>query len=299
MNTMPAPPEWITLNVKLHPDMADVIANFCHEHGARGVVLDDEHEEFSVVTAYFLADQWEPVHAAFRDYMYRLRDLFVGVSEPVVEISQLKHENWAIAWKDNFQSIRIGRRLLITPPWLQPDPEGREVIVIDPAEAFGTGTHETTQGCLELLEEAMDRLKATRDAVSVLDVGCGSGILAIAAHKLGASKVTAVDNDPVAVESALHNAELSGVAGKVDFQCVGLSDALEPADIITANLDTKTLMANQELLISLANRFLIVAGVPLDQWDDLLRSFLAQDGLTLGKELTRLEWGSGLFSRES
>ena len=284
--------------MKLHPDMADVVANFCHEHGARGVVLDDEQADFSVVTAYFPEDEWETVHADLRGYVNRLCDLFVGVSAPVIEISRLKQENWAIAWKDNFHSIHIGKRLLVTPPWLHPDPEGREVIVIDPAEAFGTGTHETTQGCLELLEEAMERLNASSDEVSVLDVGCGSGILSIAAHKLAATRVCGVDNDPVAIESALHNASLSGVSGKIEFQCVDLSDPLDAADIVTANLDTKTLLANQDRLISLFRGFLIVAGVPLDQWDDLCGSFLAQN-LTLVKELTRWEWGSGLFTRGS
>ena len=295
---MPAPSEWITLTVKLHPDMADVVANFCHEHGARGVVLDDEHAEFTVVTAYFPEDEWGTVHADLKDYVDRLCDLFVGVSQPVVEISRLKHENWAIAWKDNFHSIRIGKRLLVTPPWLQPESEGREIIVIDPAEAFGTGTHETTQGCLELLEEAVEQVKASKDEVSVLDVGCGSGILSIAALKLAATRVCGVDNDPVAIESARQNASLSGVLGRIEFLCVDLSDPLDPADIVTANLDTKTLLANQDRLISLFRRFLIVSGVPLDQWEDLSGSFLAQN-LTLVKELTRREWGSGLFTRGS
>lgn len=295
---MPASSEWITLTVRLHPDMADVVANFCHEHGARGVVLDDEHEEFSIVTAYFPEQEWDSIHADLRDYVTRLCDLFVGVPEPVIEISRLKQENWAIAWKDNFTSIRIGTRVLVTPPWLQPDPEGREVIVIDPAEAFGTGTHETTQGCLELLEEALERLNASSEDVSVLDVGCGSGILSIAARKLAATRVRGVDNDPIAIDAARHNASLSGVQGEIEFQCADLSDALDPADIVTANLDTKTLLGNQDRLFSLFRRFLIVSGVPLDQWDDVRASFLAQH-LTLVKELTRQEWGSGLFTRGS
>ena len=293
---MPAISEWITLTVQLHPDMADVVANFCHEHGARGVVLDDEDDRFSIVTSYFPEDQWDTVYADLKDYLERLSDLFIGVSRPVIQIERLKQENWAIAWKDNFHSILLGERLLVTPPWLQPDPEGREVIVIDPAEAFGTGTHETTQGCLELLEKAMERLRPRNEEVSVMDVGCGSGILAIAASKLGATRVRGVDNDPVAIESALHNVELSHVSGSIDLQCTDLSDLLDPADIVTANLDTKTLLANQDRLIGLVRHFLIISGVPLDQWDDVRASFLAQN-LSLAEELTRREWGSGLFVR--
>lgn len=293
---MAAPSEWMTLTVKLHPDMADVVANFCHEHAARGVVLDDEDEHVTIVTAYFPLSEWDAVYEEFKDYMQRLCDLFMGVSTPIIEIEHLKQENWAIAWKDNFQSMPIGRSLLVTPPWLQPDPQGRHVIVIDPAEAFGTGTHETTQGCLELLEQAVARLKDTEQSISVLDVGCGSGILSIAAVKLGAERVLGVDNDPIAIDAAHHNAELSHVSEGIDFQCLDLSGRLEPADIVTANLDTKTLMAHQERLIALARSFLVVSGVPLDQWDDLQASFLAQN-LVLVEELTRREWGCGLFGR--
>ena len=293
---MATPSEWITLTVTLHPDMADVIANFCHEHGARGVVLDDDNELRTVITAYFAEETWDTVTKDFEDYLDRLCELFVGVSRPVVQIERLKQENWAIAWKDNFHSIALGKSLLVTPPWLQPDPQGRHVIVIDPAEAFGTGTHETTQGCLELLEDAVDKVKASSREISVLDVGCGSGILSIAARKLGATRVLGVDNDPIAIEAAHHNAELSHVIDGIDFQCLDLSSGLEPADIVTANLDTMTLMAHQGRLVALARGFLILSGVPLDQWDDLRASFLAQN-LTLVTELTRQEWGCGLFKR--
>jgi ribosomal protein L11 methyltransferase len=293
---MATPSEWITLTVKLHPDMADVVANFCHEHGARGVVIDDDDELLTIITAYFPEESWDAVHQDFYDYMDRLCELFIGVNRPVVQIERLKQENWAIAWKDNFHSIAIGKSLLVTPPWLQPDPQGRHVIVIDPAEAFGTGTHETTQGCLELLEQAMEELKALSHDIRVLDVGCGSGILSIAARKLGATHVLGVDNDPIAIEAAWHDAELSHVSDGINFQCLDLLDGLESADIVTANLDTMTLMAHQEKLIGLARVFLILSGVPLDQWDDLRASFLAQN-LTFVNELTRQAWGCGLFRR--
>jgi ribosomal protein L11 methyltransferase len=289
-------PTWTTVRVTLHPDMADVLANFCHEHNARGVVIDDEDPRSTVVTSYFPSDTWDAVHAELNLYLARLFELFVGVPEPRIEIEPLKQENWAVAWQDNFRTVKIGERLMVTPPWLHPEPEGRAVVIIEPAEAFGTGTHETTQGCLELLEHALGIAGAGTSAVSVLDVGCGSGILAIAAVKLGATDVRAVDNDPIAVESAHQNALLNGVDQRIGLQCLSVEEITEPADVITANLDTRTLLAHRDKLVSLTTRFLIVSGVPLDQWDDLKDAFVAA-GLEAVKELARAEWGSGLFQK--
>jgi ribosomal protein L11 methyltransferase len=287
--------EWITVEITVPHEMADAAAHFCHEHVAAGLMLD-ETDQATRITAYFEKSHWESISSQFETFLTRLQEIFPGLSQPVFKSSPLKSENWAVMWKDNFKSLKIGKRLIVTPPWLNPDPEGREVVIIEPAEAFGTGTHETTQGCLVLLEEAMTILDETSRGASLLDVGCGSGILAIAGSKLGASRVQAVDNDPVAVEAARKNAVLNGVEGRIKIECSGVAELTEPADIVTANLDPMTLRANRDSLMGLFSRFLIIAGVPADQWGQVKSIFL-REKVSLAKEITLAEWGCGLLAR--
>ncbi|AFM26724.1 50S ribosomal protein L11 methyltransferase [Desulfomonile tiedjei] len=288
--------KWMNARIFVVRDLADAVANFCHEHGSEGLVLEDTSEEQAVITAYFPTENWEAVHADLLRYVVSLRELFPGAPEPRLEVSIIEHENWATLWQDNFQLMNIGETLLIAPPWLVPDSTERHLIIIEPAEAFGTGTHETTRGCLELLEEAVTQLRKTHESFTMLDMGCGSGILAIAGVKLGASDVRAVDNDPVAVESARKNLELNNVGDSVKLACASLRETRESADIVTANLDPMTLMANKDLLASLFRRYLIVSGVPLDQWDQV-KNILAHGDIRLEQEIIRSEWGCGLFSK--
>ena len=168
--------------------------------------------------------------------------------------------------------------------------------MIEPAAAFGTGTHETTQGCLALLEEAVSAIRKSHDAVTILDVGCGSGILAIAGAKLGAAEVLAIDNDPVAVESAGKNVLLNRVEGTVKLMCVPLADINEQYQIVIANLDPSALRENRNKLLSLFQEFLIVSGVPLNQRDQV-SELLREPGVVQVKEITRSEWWCVLFSR--
>jgi ribosomal protein L11 methyltransferase len=294
MNT--ADLKWMNIRIFVTRELADAVSNFCHERGSEGLVLEDAAEDQVVITAYFPTDNREAVHADLLTYLVSLHELFPGAPEPRMEISIIEHENWATLWKDNFQQMNIGETLLIAPPWLVPESTDRHLIVIEPAEAFGTGTHETTQGCLELLEMAIAELKKSRANFTMLDMGCGSGILAIAAAKLGASEVRAVDNDPVAVDSARKNLELNDIGDTIILECASLRETRDPADIVTANLDPMTLMANREHLAGLFRRYLIVSGVPLDQWDQV-KHILSHGDIRLEQEITRSEWGCGLFSK--
>jgi ribosomal protein L11 methyltransferase len=170
------------------------------------------------------------------------------------------------------------------------------LIIIEPAEAFGTGTHETTQGCLVLLEVAVRELEATGNPFSILDLGCGSGILAIAGKKLGALRVTGIDNDPMAIQSARRNAVLNKVEHDLDLRNQPLRECSETADIVAANLDPLTLLANRDLIVSLFKRFLIVSGIPLDQWGQVREMFQAGRS-RIKSEITRSDWGCGLFEK--
>ena len=291
------PDEWISLEVTLSHEMADTVADFCHEHGSGGVEVEDRDPVSARIRAHFPSERWGAVHTELRSFLQRLGEIFPDLPEPVVQSQALMTENWAIAWKDNFKSLAIGKRLIVTPPWLTPDPQGREVIVIEPAAAFGTGTHETTQGCLVLLEEAVEALQQMSDSFTMLDLGCGSGILAIAAVKLGASGVLGVDNDPAAVDSAVVNGSLNRVESSARFLRASLKEISSPADIVAANLDPMTLLANRDLIVSLVRRFLIISGVPLNQWGHV-KGLLASKGMALRKEITRSEWGCALLEKD-
>ena len=207
-----------------------------------GLVLDEKDPDVTRITAYVEKKKLRSVSSDLKNYAMALREIFPGLKEALIKIVPLKSEKWATAWKDHFKPIKIGRKLIVTPPWIKPETRDRQVVIIEPAEAFGTGTHETTQGCLILLEEAIDHLSSELEKVSHLDVGCGSGILAIASIKLGATSVRAVDNDPVAIQSARKNAELNGLEDRLWLEDRSLDDLFEPMDVVTANLDPITLI---------------------------------------------------------
>lgn len=285
--------EWITVEVVLAHEMVDAVADFCHEYGS-GVVLEDARSNLTRVTAYFRVGEWPDVSPRLDKYLAAVHEVFPDLPDPKATTSRLENENWAVTWKKRFKPIRLGKALIVTPPWIKPASRGRHVIIIDPAEAFGTGTHETTQGCLILLEKVVDELERNGREPTLLDVGCGSGILAIAGKKLGVRTVWGVDNDPVAIEAARRNAALNGVAGTVTLACMALEEVTGAWDIVTANLDPLTILGNRDHLVALFSRSLIVSGVPQDQWPHL-KAQVTGPHLLLRDEVIGSEWASGLF----
>jgi ribosomal protein L11 methyltransferase len=132
----------------------------------------------------------------------------LGMMRPVgdLQMRTLEEDDWANAWKAHYPIQRIGKRTVIVPSWLEYEPQPDDVVLhLDPGMAFGTGLHPTTQLCLKLLE------RYTQPNMRTMDLGCGSGILAIAAAKLGAQPVLALDNDPIAVQATIENVERNGV----------------------------------------------------------------------------------------
>lgn len=141
-------------------------------------------------------------------------------------------EDWINNWKQYFKPIPVGQKLLIRPTWEEvQDSGGRTVLDLDPGLAFGTGTHETTRLCMELLEQYV------RPGMNVLDVGCGSGILSVAALLLGADKAVGVDIDELAVKTAVENAEINHVEDRFTGICGNLTDQVTGTyDIVVANI---------------------------------------------------------------
>ena len=159
------------------------------------------------------------------------------------DVSVIKNEDWESNWRDSYTAFTIGENIIIAPPWDKGEYEGKTVIRLEPGRAFGTGADETTRLSLELLEKWMTEHKrqgkpeAQAAGITALDIGCGSGILAIGAVLMGVKKALGVDIDPVAVETAAENAEVNAVSERVEFACGNLIEQVSEAyDIVCANI---------------------------------------------------------------
>lgn len=214
-------------------ELAEPIESFLFDCGAPG--LQTEETDGGVrITAHFSAVA--PL-AALQTFAATLRELFPTAAAPIVDVATIADSGWAENWKAHFPPLTIGARLFVRPPWIAAAPADRIDIVIDPGMAFGTGHHASTRACLMLLERALRACPAAR----VLDLGTGSGILAIAAAKLGAGAVCGVDTDPDARAVAAQNAALNGVGDRIRIEG-DLAAAPGPFDVVVANLLAGTLI---------------------------------------------------------
>jgi ribosomal protein L11 methyltransferase len=208
-----------------------------------------------------------------------------------VETSVIDELDWANAWKAYFKPLRIGRHLVVSPPWEEPILGEQDLLItIDPGMAFGTGTHATTQMCLVLLEDYL------KPGNTVADIGTGSGILSIAAQKLGSGVLIAVDNDPLAVKIAGENAVVNNTS-------VTVQEAFPSGrqfDVVVANIiaDTLISLANDLASITSNQGILIVSGVIDDRQNDV-RMFIEAAGFSSLETRTQGEWVALVFRRLS
>jgi ribosomal protein L11 methyltransferase len=224
---------WVELTIAAPPDLSEALASYLFDLGSVGLESVEE-ADVAVLKAFFQDfPPTEDLRTFCRDAARRIQHSW----EPEIQIRVIVQEDWAENWKLHFQSIRIGRQLCISPPW-DTETEAELIrIVIHPGMAFGTGQHPTTKGCLELIEAAIDAAPPQ----GVLDVGTGSGILAIAACKLGAGEVHAIDTDPVACRIALENAAANGCSSRLQVTSSWTSLKDGPFDMVIANLSTNLL----------------------------------------------------------
>ena len=229
---------WLEVSLTVTGELAESVADIFARFAPNGVMteqgvkfLDDEDEGTATgpitVRAYLeVNEQLEETRQKLEESLF-----YLGMITPVPTptYKQIADQNWMEAWKLHYKPILIGQRLLILPAWLESPEPKRIPIKIDPGMAFGTGTHPTTQLCLELMERAVignQRL--------VIDVGCGSGILSIAALKLGAKKVLGVDIDIESVKNSRENADLNGVGEEL---MLGLGSVTE---VLSGNFQIKS-----------------------------------------------------------
>ncbi len=246
--------DWVEVSVEVDGEAAEAVADLFARYGHQGVAIEQAGFPLEVwpdeippatrllVRAYFPDDgRAEDARQKLREAVYYLGRLY-PIPEPQFRV--VREEDWANAWKAHYHPLRLGQRLYIRPAWTKvPDRQPDDVVlVMDPGMAFGTGTHPTTQLCLIALEDAV----AGRPALDVLDLGAGSGILGIAALKLGARHVLALDTDPIAVSATLENAERNEVADRLTAQ-VGSLETLQSTarhfDLALVNILAKVIIA--------------------------------------------------------
>ena len=279
----------------------------------------------------YLADAAEAPEAA-----RRLADaLRVVGCDSAVETAEVPDEDWKLSYRRHFKTEKIARRLVTVPTWelddfkasSDPDMRARIPLVLDPGLAFGTGKHETTKACLEYIDELTSAWESRTAKPSFLDMGCGSGILSIAAAKLGCSPVCGFDIDEDAVNASRENAELNGV--KVEYSlfalgkgAVTLDDTIEaskglypdlalqgrdvgaaeapfkPADIVVANILGPFLIAFAAEIASYVKRTLVVSGILNELYPEVRGAFAAL-GFTEVSTKTIGEWTTGLLAKDT
>jgi ribosomal protein L11 methyltransferase len=289
---------WFEITVKTSEQATEMVAFYFHEAGAGGVAIEEsgtlnkkrdtslgqwyEHalndipEGQAIVQGYFAEhNDIEALVAEFQAIVANFPEE-IGVDPAPNEwsVREVKEEDWATNWKQYYKPVRISKTLTIKPTWEDYTPEPNEkVIELDPGMAFGTGTHETTALCLRTIE------KHIAQGDRVVDVGTGSGILAIAAAKLGANEVIAIDLDPVAVSSAKENVALNGMSELVD---VRLGDLLAtpidgPVDVIVANILADIILSFVQDVVTVLKPggLYIVSGVIVERQADVENGLVA------------------------
>lgn len=285
--------DWIEIRVGVTPESEEAVANALCEMGSGGVVLNATgNGGIRTVSGYLPADtDMDEARHTLCTLWSALCDLGFAAGACRIVVRAVPLSEWTTDWQSRFQPIQVSDRITVQPPWApMPADKDRVVVEITPGLAFGTGEHETTRLCLR----AIDRFIQPDDRV--LDVGTGSGILAIAAAQLGARTVVAVDVDEMAVDSARENVARNGVAHRVRVYQGGIGHAAVCGRfrLIISNIDTRTLI---ECLAPFA-RLLepdgvwILSGV-LNVEAETMVQHLFEHGFTLTAQTVMGEWWAG------
>ena len=281
---------WIQLTTTVEEALAERLSDALMELGAVSVTFTETGEQEIFEPEIGTTPIWEQTRVmGLFDADVDLTPILLGLTQFLPEIppssyrvEQIEDKDWIREWMDQYKPMLFGRNLWIVPSWLPaPDPQAVN-LMLDPGMAFGTGTHPTTAMCLSWLD-----LNAPQD-LQVIDYGCGSGILAIAAAKLGAKQVRGTDIDPQAITASQDNAERNQV--KIDFQLVKDFKA-QPADLLIANIlagPLKELSTEFDRLVKPGGR-LVLSGLLQSQADELVEHY-RQFGFELDERKTQDEW---------
>lgn len=266
---------WLELELTAAAEQAPFLELALDQEGFEGWVVEAEEPELRWV--HYLAQQG--------DWPRRLetfKAICAGSGARVRQRGEIRDQDWAENWKAFYHPMKVGERVVVCPSWEQYQAEADEVVVeLDPGSAFGTGYHETTRLCLALLERFLPQ-------ESVLDYGTGSGILSIAALKLGAKTVTAVDFDPVAVAVCRENLEKNGF-GNIEVLEASTPPQGRSYPLVVANITAKVLLEVRESLLACCEDILILSGIIDQRADEVVKAFV-DDGFELLERRAEGEW---------
>lgn len=305
---------WIEVTIKTTTEAVEPITNILYEQGAGGAVIEDpkdflfqkkneldwdyveeevfkKNEEDDVLIKTYVSEEKNVMEFVeiIKQKVLGLKDFGIDIGEGSVSLDQVNEADWANAWKAYYKPTKVGQRVVVKPTWedyaIQ---DGDLIIELDPGMAFGTGTHETTSMCIRELEKYVNK-----DS-KVFDIGCGSGILAIAAAKLGAKEVVAVDLDEVAVKVAKENVLENKVEENVSVMHGNLTDVIkDKADVIVVNIiaDIIKILAKDVQNFMKEDAIFISSGIILDKVEEVKES-LIENGFEIVEVQKLGEWSA-------
>ncbi|CAK6688192.1 Ribosomal protein L11 methyltransferase [Cyanobium usitatum str. Tous] len=298
---MAAAPGWWRLELASLPELEESLLWKLAELGIPRVAVQHRPETPSQrqLIAWLPAIDWpEPERQQLARALAPLAEPF-GLALPPLQWSQQADEDWSLSWKQHWQADPVGQGLLILPAWLPCPPEHaeRRLIAMDPGSAFGTGSHPTTRLCLEALELLAARTPEGLAGLRVADLGCGSGVLGLAALRLGAASVAAADTDSLAVRATTDNAALNGLTPQVRVQ-LGSVEALaelleaQPADLLLCNILAPVIQALCPAFntVLAANGVGLLSGLLVDQ-APALQLALRDEGWQAELTAEQSQWG--------
>ncbi len=250
----------------------------------------------NILRAYFSDLDWnEKKKEQLQYYLYQLAELKFPVQPDKIQIKKIENQDWNAKWKQSIKPIEIGGKFLIKPSWIHLEPQAMtQVIEIDPQMAFGTGVHATTQLMLKLL---IDHIGSPS---RIMDIGTGTGILAIAAARLSHAEIIAFDNDKIAINTAKQNCIQNQVSKKIHIFC-GTIDAVKEIhfDIILANINRSIIIESLSKIFRCLNRtgVAIFSGILIEEKNQIIER-IENHNFRIIKDATQDEWAALVVSEQ-
>ncbi len=290
-------PCWLTAHITLNPILEEAVTDFLLGvmSGAVEQAVDDTSEGLTLNVYFEEKDQEEQSRAALQkkveNQLWELADIF-QVENPVISWELIEDQDWSSNWKIHFKPFAITKGLIIVPTWEDYQPaENEQIITMDPGMAFGTGHHATTSMSLDFLRQVVQN---STTAISVLDVGCGTGILGMGAALFGADKVLGIDNDPEAVRVANENVALNIGAASMQVAKTPLQDLEESFDCIVANIIHDVLLTMKGDFFRLLKRSgdLILSGILHGKQEKNIIQRFEESGFIFVEKEQEEEWAA-------